>query len=103
MPSITLDAAPTFSATVNIPLHGGGSSPVKFIFKHRSKKQLSEWRETLVDKEDADAVLDIAEGWEFDDTFSRDNILRLLEQYAGSPRAIFESYLTEILQARIKN
>lgn len=35
-----LDPAPTFKATVNIPVHGGETAPVVFEFKHRDREAL---------------------------------------------------------------
>ena len=37
-----LDAAPTFEATVAIPVPGGTTAPVKFVFKHYKKDELAD-------------------------------------------------------------
>jgi hypothetical protein len=100
---LSLAPNPTFVATVDIPVHGGGSAPVKFTFRHRSKKDFSAWRDSLEGKADAECITDLASGWDLDDEFSAENIDRLLESYAGSGKAIFSVYLDEILQARRKN
>jgi hypothetical protein len=103
MAKLTLDPAPTFSAPVPIPIHGGEPVSVSMTFRHRTKTEINEWRDTLSDKEDADAILDMIVGWELDDELSRENVVRLTENYSGSTMAILRTYLAEITQARIKN
>lgn len=103
MLKIKIDAAPTFEAPVDIPVHGGDAVPVKFTFRHRTKSATKEWLEQIKEARDADIVLDMATAWEFDDAFTHENIERLLESYAGAGSAIIDTYLRELSQARTKN
>lgn len=100
---LKLNPDPTFVAAVEIATHGGNNVPVNFTFKHRTREAMKVFFDGLKDREDADNVLEMAVGWELDDEFNRENIVRLLENYIGSSMAIFNTYTSEISQARIKN
>jgi hypothetical protein len=45
----------------------------------------------------------MASAWDLDDEFNADNIDRLLQNYGGSGRSIFDTYLRELNGARAKN
>jgi hypothetical protein len=99
-----LEAAPTFTATVQIPIHGQGTAPVVMKFKHRDREQMK----ALIDahKEDVTnvrAVMDVAAGWDLDDEFSEENVAKLDRNYQGAAIAITTKYMTEIYQARMGN
>ena len=103
MPAIKLIANPTFEAEVLIPVHGGEDAPVKFVFKHRTKKELKKWQNDLKKKDDAVVILEIIESWEFDDDVTKEAAETLVENYSGAAVAILQVYLTELAQAKLKN
>lgn len=103
MAKLTLNPAPSFSAEVSIPLHGGGEAPVKMTFKHRTKTEMEDWRKSIGDKSDPVVILEMVTGWELDDELNLENVERLTENYAGSAMAILKKYVDEITQARLKN
>ena len=103
MAGLKLIAAPVFDATVNIPVHGGDPAPVVFSFKHRTQDELKEWRESLEGKPDSGVILEMIEGWEFDDELTVENAETLVQNYSGAAIAILTAYLTEIAQAKAKN
>ncbi|RJG10914.1 hypothetical protein D3879_14630 [Pseudomonas cavernicola] len=98
-----LDVAPTFKATVNIPVHGGDTVPVEFEFKHRTKDQVNEWLGSLTGRADVEVLQDVLAGWELDDVFNEESIGKLVQNYAGAGGAIVAAYVDELLQARRKN
>ena len=102
-PKFNLNAAPTFKTDVSITVPGGKSVNVEFTFKHRSKEQFREFVEGLPDREDIDAIMDIASGWELEEPFDAENIEKMAENYLGSARAVIETYMRELSGARTKN
>ena len=103
MAKIKLDADPTFACDVNIPVPGNGTTPVKFTFKHRTRKGVVEWLEQDKEANDVAMVEAVATGWELDDTFNAENIAKLCDNYAGAGFAIVQTYLEELRGARAKN
>lgn len=103
MTTLKIIPNPTFEAAVDIPVHGGKSVPVKFQFRHRTKKDFAEWLEEAKSMDDATAIISMASGWELRDEFNRENIERLTDNYCGAGVAVFNKYVEEIGQARIKN
>lgn len=104
---LVLAVAPTFKATVGIPVPGAKDTvAVEFTFRHRTKSQLKQWREGLdleVDGITAEHVLDMATGWDLDDPFDAESIGQMLEVYPGSGIAIFVRYATELQDAKLGN
>lgn len=105
MAKLKLDPNPTFDYAVAIPVAGGDPVAVRFTFKHRSRKDVLAWVESLKDSEstDVDQVMAVATGWELDDAFTREHVEALCENYGGASRAILDTYMREIRGAREKN
>ena len=103
MAGLKLIASPVFDATVNIPVHGGDPAPVVFSFKHRTKDELNKWRKSLKGKPDSKVILEMIDGWEFDDELTVENAETLVQNYSGAAIAILNAYLAEIIQAKAKN
>jgi hypothetical protein len=103
----TLALAPTFKATVLIPIPGGKPEPIEFIFKGRTRDEFKEFVDGIQANDgkstDADTVMDIASGWDLSDAFDRENIEMLTTNYLGAARAIIEKYFSELTQARLGN
>ena len=99
----SLTAKPTFKCKVDIPIPGDKPATVEFIFKGRTREQFKAFIESLVDREDADVILDLASGWDLEDSFDLENIELLIQNYLGAAKAIIEKYLSELTAARTKN
>lgn len=108
-----LIANPTFKGKVGIPLHGGGEQQIEFTFKHRTSKQFSEFLKSLGDKtiddtkteedHDIDYVMDVTEGWELTEPFTRENVATLLAHYLGASTAIGAAYTRYLYQVKQGN
>jgi hypothetical protein len=103
MAKLTLVANPTFKASVGIPVAGGGVVNTGFTFKHRTVTQREEWSKSLEGKPDAEVVLSILTGWEFDEPLNQENVFTLLDNHAGARDAIIEKYYDELTGVRTKN
>lgn len=103
MAKIKLSANPTFKAKVSIPIPGGKPEPVEFTFKHMTKDGVLDWLGKVEKKKDAEIILAIASGWELDDEFNSENVEVLCQNYMGSGKVIFETYLSELRGERLKN
>jgi hypothetical protein len=98
-----LDAAPTFEATVAIPVPGGTTAPVKFVFKHYKKDDLAELFKPDSPLPDVEVVLALVESWELDDKFEQASVEKLLQNYQAAAGAIVRKYMDEIGPARLGN
>lgn len=109
MPKLKLVADPTFKASVDIPVAGGGKAPVEFVFIHRTRDAFNKWRVDMQPKEDAEGksdlevTMDIISGWDLDDPFGPESVEKLLQNYHGAAAAISTAYAQELLGARRGN
>ena len=103
MAKLTLVASPTFRAKVGIPVAGGESVPIEFIFRHRTRDALDEFIKSRHDKSDPESFMEIVEGWELEDAFTRENVELLLQNYIGAALAVYRAYVEELVQAKLKN
>jgi hypothetical protein len=104
MAKLKLVPNPTFSAPVLIPVHGSAPVPVTFTFKHRSQTELQSYiRDLAADRPDIDVIKDVASAWELDDEFTDENIGRLLDNYGGANKAVWDTYLSVLAGERAKN
>ena len=99
----SLTPKPTFQATVAIPVPGEGTSDVVFTFKGRTREQMRSFHDDVKELDNADLILFVASGWDLDDAFDKDSLVRLTENYLGATSAIFDTYLKELTQARLGN
>jgi hypothetical protein len=99
----SLVANPTFKAKVDIPVPGNKSAPIEFTFKGRSREAFKAFVDGLKDREDTDVIMDLASGWDLDDSFDKENVELLTQNYLGAARAIIEKYLNELTAARLGN
>lgn len=100
---IKLVANPTFKAPVDIPVPGEAPAPVMFEFKHRTKADLEGFLKSAEDLTDEQAVAAIAIGWDMGEAFTEKNVATFLQNYLGAARAIVETYLRELSQAKLGN
>ncbi len=103
MAKLSLKAAPTFQAPVQIPVAGGESVPVMLTFKHRTRSDLNKFTESRADKSDAQTFLDMVDGWELDEPFNPANVDLLLESYIGAGLATYQTYIDELVKHKAKN
>ena len=103
MAKLTLTASPTFTAKVAIPVPGAKAVPVEFKFKGRTKDEFKELLEGMAEREDVEAILEVASGWDLEDVFNEDNVEKLVQNYIGSAKAILEKYITELSAVRLGN
>lgn len=98
-----LNPDPTFKKSVDITVPGKGPQPVEFTFKYRDIEALAALLETIgTYKTDADLVLDIASGWELEDSFDAENVATLCTKYAGVAASILHTYLYEVSGGQIR-
>ena len=102
-----LQPKPTFKMDVVIPTTQG-EGKIKFEFKHKGRKELKVFFESLGEgegmREDKDALLDLIVGWEgVDEKFSPEALEVLLDNYHGAARAIFEAYNRGLFEGKQKN
>lgn len=103
-----LNPNPTFKFDVSIPMPGGKVGKITFVFKHKGRKDLKAFFDSLSNtekvREDHEALLDLVESWEgVDEKFSPEALEKLLDNYPGAARVIFEAYSSAIFEAREKN
>ena len=103
MAKLKLVANPTFKAKVAVPVAGGPDVPVEFVFKHRTKTALDAWIGSRADKGDAESFMEMIEGWDLEDVFSRESVDTLLENYIGTALATYRVYVDELVKAKVKN
>ena len=109
----SIDQARTFNAEVDIPTLSGKAMKVPFTFKALDRVELAKvyegWNSYLKElklKEDTTMVeivdievelqtkqiLDLVEGWGFDDEFTEDNVKKLATKLLGSTEAIVAAH-----------
>ena len=103
-----LQPNPTFEASITIPVPGGTEGKIKFKFKRLGKKALRDLFASLQEegneREDADVIGDIVEGWSGVDTeFSKEALETLCDAYPGATTAIILGYNKEMLEGKVKN
>ncbi|MGR2664272.1 phage tail assembly chaperone [Chromobacterium haemolyticum] len=103
MAKLTLAAAPTFPATVAIPVPGGGTADVVFTFKHCTKSELRKRIEKLEQTSDIDLIESCTAGWDLDDEFNRANLVQLLENHHGAALVAWNTFVRELTGLRQGN
>ncbi len=103
MTKLQLVAAPTFKASVLIPVAGSKPVPVEFIFKHRTRTQLTEFATWCEGKTDVEIFLELVSGWNLEDAFSAESAALLLENYPGASLAVYRAYYNELTAAKLGN
>lgn len=103
MAKLSLLQSPTFRARVDIPVPGSKPVGVEFTFRNRTREQLAQWLEGLDGKATEVALMEVASGWDLEDSFDEANAKLLLSNYIGAWGAIYERYLGELVKAREKN
>lgn len=100
---ITLDADPTFTAPVDIPVPGNSPVRVQFTFKGRTREEYEAWIAELGTKSNVDAIMEVASGWGLQLPFDRDTLVKFDNKYMAATRVILDKYIAEVTQARVGN
>lgn len=98
-----LEAAPTFDAVVDIPVHGAEPAKVKFTFRHRTRDELDAFYKAAGERTVDESVLAVVAGWELDDELNAESVAKLTQNYMGAGPAITNAYINAMLQARLGN
>jgi hypothetical protein len=103
MAKLSIVAAPTFKAPVSIPVAGSTPIDVEFTFKHRTKDELAAFLSSREGRSDAEALLEMASGWDFCEALTPESVETMLQNYIGAAVAIYKKYIEELSQAKVKN
>ena len=103
--SFKIKANPTFPATVKIRAPGGEVQELKVVFKHKRKDDVLSFFTEASEKErtDVECILDVVESWDADEPLSKESVSDLIQNYAGASASIFQTYMTELVTARLGN
>jgi len=97
---------PTFEAIVDVPVPGKEPAPLCLVFKHKNRKEVVDFFERAAKAEEVNAVVlsEIIGGWkDVDAEFNVENLQKLLDNYHGVVKAIFETYGEQLAEGRRKN
>lgn len=100
-----LQPNPTFKARVSITIAGQDKpAMVEMEFKHLSREAVREYFETLGGKTDTEALAVIVVGWSgVDQAYSAESLAILLDNYPSAAKSIFDTFRSELFEARAKN
>lgn len=93
---LNLNPEPTFSIPVRFPVPGSAPVPVRLTFKHRDRTELEAFVKPGKKRTDAEMFMQMVEGWELDDAFTKKNVDILLAKYMGIALTTFEAYIDEL-------
>lgn len=103
MPKLTLTQEPTFDASALIPIPGKSPVPVQFTFKNRTRDQFNKFLKELEGKDKHLVLMEMAEGWELEESFTAENVKTFLSNYIGAFDPILDKYMAELSGAKEKN
>jgi len=100
---LTLADEATFKATVAIPVPGGRTADVEWVFAWMSRDEAKDFMDTLAGSEDVDALMKISRGWDLDEQFSKATVEKLTQKYIAAARAVLDKFIAELTGSRAKN
>lgn len=130
MAKIKLGSRPkNFTRIITVDLPEGGKGSVEMLFKYRTRTEFGQFIDQLLDKagvavkdtseeslkyslktalettieQNADYILQIADGWNMDEDFNRDNIAQLCNELPGAAQAVMDAYREAITTGRLGN
>ena len=99
-----LEPSPTFTAPVAIPLPGGETATIDFIFKHKKKAAFQQFVDSIKDQPELATCAEVVSGWaNVNAEYSIEALESMLDNYHGAALAILQSYIRELTGARVKN
>lgn len=131
MAKIKLGARPkNFKRTIKVPLPEGGEGAIEVSYVYRTRTQFGEFVDGLIasagvkapasqaDEDvrfslqeamertrdtNADYIMQIVDGWNLDEDFSRANVAQLCDELPGAALAIMEQYRQATTEGRLGN
>lgn len=97
---------PTFDLDVTIPTPQGDGK-LKLTFKHKGRKDLQNFLNTLTDNADeekhAETLAELVTGWDgVDSKFTVEAFGKLLDNYPSATRAILDAYVKTLIDGKEK-
>jgi hypothetical protein len=93
----------TFKAIVAIPVPGGRTADVEWVFAWMSRDEAKDFMDTLAGSEDVDALMKISRGWDLDEQFGKAAVEKLTQKYIAAARAVLDKFIAELTGSRAKN
>jgi hypothetical protein len=112
----------SFKAKVSFPLLDGDTGVIEMVYKYRTRTEFGEFIDSLVkeagtQKEDfslkeilektkstnADYIFQVAEGWDLDEEFTKENIAQLCDEVPAAALEIMNMYRSAISEGRLGN
>lgn len=130
MAKIILGSRPkNFTRIITVDLPEGGKGSVEMLFKYRTRTEFGEFIDQLLDKagvsvkdtseealkfslkealektieQNAEYILQVADGWNLDKDFNRQNVLQLCDELPGAAQAVMDAYREAITTGRLGN
>lgn len=102
-----IDPAPTFTHPVKISAPGGVVRELQVCYRHMGKSALRDWRASIAGRpssEEPDVLMEIINGWEnAAEAFSRDSLVRLMDNHYHAGEELVIGYLEGLTGARLGN
>lgn len=101
-----LNPSPQFDASVAIPVPGKEPQTLVLVFKHMNREETAAYFTGIAKSEKivASTLMGIVAGWKnVDAEFNEENLQKLIDNYHGAVKAIYEAYGTELAEGRRKN
>lgn len=130
MAKIILGSRPkNFTRIITVDLPEGGKGSVEMLFKYRTRTEFGEFIDHLLDKagvsvkdtseealkfslkealektieQNAEYILQVADGWNLDKDFNRQSVLQLCDELPGAAQAVMDAYREAITTGRLGN
>lgn len=103
MAKLSLQASPTFTVPVGVPVPGGEPALIDITFKHRTKAALTEFAKGAGQAEDVALFMGMVTGWNLDVELNEANARELLENYIGAGVCVYNAYVSELIKTKQGN
>lgn len=130
MAKIALGKRPkNFKHNITVPLLDGTTGSMEIIFTYRTRTEFGQMIDSLMDdagvkpagedeesqklslaqamertkETNADYIMKVAEGWNLESEFNRENIAQLCDEIPAAAMAIMNSYRTAITEGKLGN
>lgn len=110
----SIDPAPTFPLTAKVPVPGKDErAQLKLVVRHKGRNDLNAWVSGAKGRPDVDFLDEIIVSWsevtfQVDGApqavdYSKEHLGKLLDAFPMASMAIYDAYMSELLEARAKN
>ena len=115
----------SFKRVVKFPMVDGSEGAMTITFKYRTRSEFGQFIDEMMleaqtapdeapatslgaalektKEANADYILKIAEGWDLDEEFNRENVAQLCDEVPGASAAIMDQYRAAIVEGRLGN